>query len=132
MAREIQPTKTEKILLILTAAFLCGLLALMLHVHSTGAAGSYTVETEQTATASEIAPEASPVNINTADAEELATLPGIGEKLAERIVKYRADNGDFSTVDDLANVNGIGEVKLEDLRDYATVGSGTEEGEAQS
>jgi len=61
------------------------------------------------------------ININTADAAELEKLPGIGPALAERIVRYREENGPFISVDDLLNVSGIGEKKLESLRDYATV-----------
>lgn len=122
MGRQIQPTKTEKILLILTAAFLCLMLVLLLHARAGGAAGSYEVETERAAASSELTPDVTPVDINTAGVEELATLPGIGGKLAERIVKYRADNGDFASVDDLLNVSGIGEGKLAALRDYVSVG----------
>jgi competence protein ComEA len=59
--------------------------------------------------------------LNTAGTAELTTLPGIGEKLAERIVKYREDNGKFTSVDELMNVSGIGEGKLDALREYASV-----------
>lgn len=122
MERQIRPTKTEKILLILTAAFLCLMLVLLFYARTGGAAGNYAVETERAAASSELTPDVTPVDINTAGVEELATLPGIGEKLAERIVKYREDNGDFTSVDDLVNVSGIGEGKLEALRDYVSVG----------
>jgi len=61
------------------------------------------------------------INVNTADAAELEKLPGIGPALAERIIRYREENGPFISVDDLLNVSGIGEKKLEALRDYATV-----------
>lgn len=121
MEREIRPTKAEKILLILTAIFLCLLLALLAHNRSSGAAGSYTVETERAAISAELAPEVTLVNLNTAGTAELTTLPGIGEKLAERIVKYREDNGKFTSVDELMNVIGIGEGKLDALREYASV-----------
>lgn len=122
MERQIRPTKTEKILLILTAVFLCLMLALLFHARAGGAAGDYAVETERAAASSELTPDVTPVDINTAGAEELAALPGIGEKLAERIVKYREDNGDFACVEDLMNVSGIGEGKLDALRDYVSVG----------
>lgn len=61
------------------------------------------------------------VNINTADAATLDRLPGIGPSLATRIIQYREENGPFASVDDLLNVPGIGEKKLEDLRDDAAV-----------
>ena len=60
-----------------------------------------------------------PVNINTADAEEIAeSLDGVGLKKAESIVKYREQIGTFQTLDELANVNGIGKKTLELNRDY--------------
>jgi competence protein ComEA len=61
------------------------------------------------------------VNINTADRRELETLPGIGPALADRIIKYREQHGPFMSVDDLVNVPGIGEKRLEQLRDLVTV-----------
>ncbi len=60
------------------------------------------------------------ININTADARTLEDLPGVGPALAERIIRYREQNGPFSTVEELTNVSGIGEKTLEGLRDYAT------------
>ena len=61
------------------------------------------------------------VNINTAGAAELESLPGIGPALAARIVEYRDGHGPFASVDDLADVPGIGPAKLEALRSQATV-----------
>jgi competence protein ComEA len=61
------------------------------------------------------------INVNTADAEALQELPGIGEVLSQRILDYREEHGPFATVDDLIQVKGIGEVTLEDLRDLVTV-----------
>lgn len=122
MEREIRPTKAEKILLILTAVFLCLMLALLIHSRMVETAGSYAVETERAAVSAELTPEATLVNVNTAETAELATLPGIGEKLAERIVKYREDNGKFASLDELMNVSGIGQGKLDALKDYASVG----------
>lgn len=61
------------------------------------------------------------VNINQADAAALEALPGIGPALAARIVQYREAHGPFASVDDLRSVPGIGNAKLEGLRDAATV-----------
>lgn len=71
------------------------------------------------------APSASPslslVNVNTATPEELETLPGIGEVLAGAIVAYREEHGPFTSVDQLLDVSGIGEVTLEEVRDLVAV-----------
>ena len=65
------------------------------------------------------------VDLNTAGIEDLATLPGIGEGLAKRIVDYRTEHGPFEGPEGLMEVSGIGEKKLEELRDYITVSNGT-------
>lgn len=61
------------------------------------------------------------VNVNTATAEELQQLPGVGPSTAAKIVEDRAKNGPFASVDDLMRVSGIGEKKLERLRGQAYV-----------
>jgi len=61
------------------------------------------------------------VNLNLAEAPELERLPGIGPATAKKIVEYRLQNGPFVTVEDLLNVSGIGETKLDQLRDLVTV-----------
>lgn len=61
------------------------------------------------------------LNINEATADELASLPGIGDVLAERIIEYRASNGAFSSTEEIMNVYGIGESKFDAIKDYITV-----------
>ena len=63
-----------------------------------------------------------PVNINTADADTLTALPGIGQVLAERILAYRQQNGSFRAVEEITKVEGIGEKKAEAILDLITVG----------
>ena len=58
-----------------------------------------------------------PVNVNTASAAELETLPGIGPIFAERIIQYRQEHGPFRTVDALLLVHGIGPATLERIRE---------------
>lgn len=57
------------------------------------------------------------ININTANKEELQSISGIGPALAEKIVSYRNTNGKFKKVEDLKNVNGIGESKYRNIKD---------------
>lgn len=62
-----------------------------------------------------------PLDLNSATAEELTALPGIGEVLAGRIVAYREANGAFTSVEELLQVDGIGEKRFEAIRDYITL-----------
>ena len=65
---------------------------------------------------------AEPININEADAETLAmAIKGVGVKRAEAIIAYRKQNGPFTSVDELVNVQGIGTKMLEDSRSKLTV-----------
>ena len=63
------------------------------------------------------------IDINTAGVEDLQRLPGIGEKRAQAIADYREEHGPFQSVDELDNVEGIGEGILSGLRDYVTIGT---------
>lgn len=61
--------------------------------------------------------ESSKININTATIEELDTLPGVGEATANKIVNHRSENGEFKTVEEIKNVNGIGDKKFENIKE---------------
>ncbi len=62
------------------------------------------------------------ININSATAEQLEQLPGIGPSLAQRIIEYRDANGPFTSVGELTNVSGIGAGRLEDILNLITIG----------
>ena len=66
------------------------------------------------------------VNLNTATPAELATLPGIGAKVALRIIEYREKKGPFKKIEELMNVQGIGEKSFLKLRAQLTVGGKSE------
>lgn len=68
-----------------------------------------------------IDPTVEKINLNTASVDELMTINGISETLAERIVSYRYENGDFLTLEDIMNVTGIGIKTYEKIRDYLTL-----------
>lgn len=61
------------------------------------------------------------INLNTATAEELMTIKGIGETLSQRIIDYRDTHGKFNTVEELTKVNGIGEKRLAAMREFVYV-----------
>src|SRR5215475_1223169 len=63
----------------------------------------------------------SPINLNSASAAELDTLPGIGPELAQRIIDYRTQHGAFHSIDELRNVSGIGDAKFAEIKDLVTV-----------
>lgn len=73
-----------------------------------------------TAVADEAAP-AGVVNVNTADAAQLALLPGIGPSTAQRIVAWREEHGAFKKVTDLMQVKGVGDATFEKISPYLTL-----------
>lgn len=69
-----------------------------------------------------ISKESYKLDINTATKAQLMELPGIGEVLADRIIVFRTNNGSFSTVDELLNIEGIGNAKLQQIKIYISAG----------
>jgi competence protein ComEA len=69
------------------------------------------------------APPAALLDLNAADATALASIPGIGPTLASRIVEYRRLNGPFASLDELADVAGMTQRRIDAMSAYVTVGS---------
>ena len=67
-------------------------------------------------------PPLKPININTANSDELQQVPGIGPATAEKILQMRKSYGAFKSVDDLLSIKGLGKKRLEKMRKYLTVG----------
>ena len=77
-----------------------------------------------TGAANQKKPPLEPININTATAEELQEVPGIGPVTAEKILKMRKLHGQFKSVGELRAIKGIGPKRLAKMRPYLTVGDG--------
>ena len=120
MERQEKGGSTYFFLALVTRAFLAAALCLTSGAKRAGRE-DYTVQTERNAE-EEVAPVRVLVNINTATAEELETVTGIGPVLAQSILDYRAEHGDFRTLDELLEVRGIGSAKLDAMRDEITTG----------
>ena len=90
--------------------------ALLLILAATTAAAADTVDATATPAATES------VDLNSATTEQLTTIPGIGEAMAQRIIDWREEHGPFRRVEDLMKVKGIGERSLEKIRPHVSVG----------
>lgn len=92
---------------------------------SSGISGGYSSElivTGWISTDSRSEDQISKININTADAAGLSTLPGIGESTAKAIIDYRTKNGPYQTIKDIMKVSGIKESRYNQMKDFITVG----------
>lgn len=66
-------------------------------------------------------PQESKININTANKSELEKITGVGPVIAQRIIDYRNENGPFQKIEDIKNVNGIGDITFEKMKDEITI-----------
>ena len=104
-------TKEERVVLITIAAGILAGILISLFIHFPQKASAGPVQSAAV----------SYVNINSADAQELSRLPGIGASYAQRIIEYRTQNSGFKSVDELKNIKGIGEKKFEKLKRFVVL-----------
>ncbi len=106
--------------LLLAAVFACTLsLSPLAGDASAAVKEGVTAQTDATQIAKKVKKEVPhDVNINTADKELLTQIPGIGPVTADSILKYRKDNGQFKSIDDLTKVKGIGDKTLVKIKPY--------------
>lgn len=111
------------ILIAITGAFFCLLLGVFLGRNTNKTyiqtEGIHSEQLQPTASLS--TDSKGQIDINTATLQQLQLLPGIGETLAQRIIDYRDQIGNFSTVEELMNVSGIGEKKFNSIKDFIKV-----------
>ena len=88
---------------------------------SAAAASAQNKATTPKTAATVTATATAPVNLNTATVDQLATIPGVGPRMAERIIDYRQKNGGFKKVEDLMNVSGVGEKSFLKMKPLITV-----------
>lgn len=68
------------------------------------------------------------IDLNTATADELKTIKGVGDVLSSRIIEYRTQNNGFKTVEELKNIDGIGDKKFNNIKMYIKIEAGAENG----
>ncbi len=113
-------TKTHVLLLLMTACFLVALLFIAVRAGSYADGTDYTISVSRGGEPETVQGEGR-ININTADSDLLQTLPGIGKVTAERIIRYREENGPFAHIEELLDVPGIKESTMDGLRGKITV-----------
>lgn len=83
----------------------------------------YTDNTLSTQATDEVSPHHDgKININLATKDDLLLLPGIANSLAESIIEYRSVHGDFNKIEDIMNVEGIGQKRFTAIKDFITAG----------
>ena len=114
--------KGGSILLCVFLASLCFLVGLFVGRNDRDEFIRLPQQDDSIATTAEVETNDFRLDLNEATKSQLMDLPGIGEELAERIVAYRNAYGQFASINDLLNVDGIGEKKLEAIEKWIRVG----------
>jgi competence protein ComEA len=118
-----QMKKPQWILVGITAAFCCVLIGLFVGRNTTHTyiPVNSAIQSQTEASTGIHQSNDGKINLNTATAQQLMLLPGVGETTAQKIIEYRTENDGFTTIEDIMKVNGIGEKKFEQLKPYIKV-----------
>lgn len=116
----------QKVILLLSAALLIGAVVSYIDSQNSSAIPEFDVQKQAVpvplvSQQDTIHEERPPINLNKASAKDLQTLPGIGPQIAQRIIDYRTQHGDFETLESLAQVKGIGGKTLERIKPHLTL-----------
>ena len=114
--------KGSSILLLICSLSLCIVLGIFI---GRNLRSEYAVLPQNSAIVTNPVPETttdSRININTASKTQLMELPGIGDIIADRIIAYRTAHGPFQSIEDLMNVEGIGEKKMQQIEIWIRAG----------
>ena len=111
------------ILIGITGAFLCLLIGIFIGRNTSQGylSAENAVQAHTQATVNGTVANDGKIDINTATSEQLQLLPGIGETIAQRIIDYRTQHGPFERIEDIMNVDGIGQTKFENMKPYIKV-----------
>ena len=110
----------RKALLLIAVVIFCGTLLRVLNINFSRQKAAQEIKTKVSANiqSHNVSTKQTIININSASQEELEKLPGIGPDIASRIIEYRQNKGQFTMLDNLRKVKGIGVKKLEAIREY--------------
>ncbi len=113
--------KGQAALIFVTSAFLCILIGIFIGRNTISAVWLKNQKKQQSSGTQATVQTENKLNINTATVEQLLDIPGIGEVTAQNIVNYREENGPFTGIGELLNVDGIGQTRFNKLIEYVYV-----------